>query len=85
MPIGPDGKCLEEAFTSYKVSVSHVKTFGCITYANILKEVQGKLKPITRKTIFIGYLPTSKQYKLYNPVTREVIVSTASRFIKDEF
>jgi hypothetical protein len=85
MPIGLDGKCPEEAFTGRKVSVSHARTFGCIAYADIPKEVRGKLEPVARKTIFIGYLPTSKQYKLYDPVAREVIVSTAPRFNEDEF
>jgi hypothetical protein len=60
MPIGPDGKCLEEAFIGYKVSVSYARTFNYIAYADILKEVQGKLKPIARKTIFISYLLTLK-------------------------
>jgi hypothetical protein len=62
MPIRLDGKCLEEAFTGRKVSVSHIRTFGYITYVNIPKETRGKLEPITKKTILVGYLPTSKQY-----------------------
>jgi hypothetical protein len=85
MPIGPARKCPEEAFTGCKVSVSHVKTFGCIVYADIPKEVRGKLEPVARKTIFVGYLPTLKQYKLYDPMAREVLVSTVPRFIEDEF
>jgi hypothetical protein len=60
MLIKLDGKCLEEAFTGYKVSVSYARTFGYIAYANILKEVRGKLEPIARKTIFISYLLTLK-------------------------
>jgi hypothetical protein len=85
MPIGPSGKCPEEAFTGRKVSVNHVRTFGCIAYADIPKENRGKFEPTTRKTIFIGYLPTSKQYKLYDPVTKDIIVSIAPKFVKDEF
>jgi hypothetical protein len=85
MPIGPAGKCPEEAFTGRKVSVSHIKTFGCIIYANIPRETRGKLEPVSRKTIFVGYLPTLKQYKLYDPVAREVLVSTAPKFAEDEF
>jgi hypothetical protein len=62
MLIGLDGKCLEEAFTGYKVSISHIKTFSYIAYANIPKETHGKLELVTRKTILVNYLPTSKQY-----------------------
>ena len=85
MLIGPDGKCPEEAFTGCKVSVSHVKTFGCIAYADIPKETRGKLELVARKTILVGYMPTSRQYRLYDPVTREVIVSSAPIFAEDEF
>jgi hypothetical protein len=60
IPIGLAGKCPEEAFTGRKVSVDHVRIFGCITYADIPKEHRGKLEPTTRKTIFIGYLPILK-------------------------
>jgi hypothetical protein len=73
MPIRLDGKCLKEAFTGYKVFVSYARTFSYIAYANMLKEVRGKLELIARKTIFINYLLTLKQYKLYDPITREVI------------
>jgi hypothetical protein len=58
MLIRPDGKCPEEAFIGHKVSISHVKTFGYITYTNIPKETRGKLKLIARKTILIGYILT---------------------------
>jgi hypothetical protein len=56
MLIRLDGKCLEEAFTGRKVSVSYIRTFRCIVYTNIPKENRGKLEPIARKTIFVRYL-----------------------------
>ena len=85
MPIGPDGKCPEEAFTGRKTSVNHIRTFGCVAYAHIPKETRGKLEPNARKTIFVGYLPTSKQYRLYDPIAKETIVSLAPTFVEDEF
>jgi hypothetical protein len=60
MLIRPEGKCPEEAFTGRKVSVGYIRTFDCITYADIPKETRGKLELVARKTIFVGYLPTSK-------------------------
>ena len=60
MPIGPDGMCPEEAFTGRKVSVGHIRTFGCIVYTNIPKETRGKLELVARKTILVSYLLTSK-------------------------
>ena len=85
MPIGPGGKCPKEAFTGRKVSVKHVRTFGYIVYADILKEIRGKLKLVARKTILIGYLPTLKQYRLYDPVAKEVLIAIGPKFAKDEF
>ena len=40
---------------------------------------------MARKTIFVGYLPTSRQYCLYDPATKEVLVSTVPKFAEDEF
>jgi hypothetical protein len=85
MPIGPDGKCPEEAFTGRKASVSHIRTFGCIAYAHIPKETRGKLELVARKTIFVGYLPTSRQYQLYDPEAKETIVALAPTFDEDKF
>jgi hypothetical protein len=65
--------------------VSYAKTFSYIIYTDILKEVRGKLEPIARKIIFISYLLILKQYKLYDLITKEVIISTALRFTKDVF
>lgn len=62
MLIRPEGKSLEEAFTGHKPSTRHLRTFGCIAYANILSVNREKLEPTSHKTILVGYLPTSKQY-----------------------
>jgi hypothetical protein len=56
MLIRLDRKCLEEAFTGRKVSISHIRTFSYIIYTNIPKETRGKLKPVARKTILVSYL-----------------------------
>lgn len=85
MPIGPAGKYPEETFTGRKVSINHVKTFSYITYVDIPKGTRGKLESIIRKTIFVGYLLISKQYKLYNPVVREVLISSVLTFVENEF
>ena len=85
MAIGPEGKSPEEAFTGRKPSVRHLRTFGCIAYTDIPPVHRDKLDPTSRKTILVGYLPTSKQYQLYDPVTRSVIVSLNPRFKEDQF
>ena len=42
------------------------------------------MEPTARKACFIGYMPTSRQYKLYDPVAKRVIVSTAPSFREDK-
>jgi len=85
MPIRPDGKCPKEAFTGHKVSVSHIRIFGYIIYAYISKKTRDKLKLVVKKVIFIDYLPMSKQYQLYNPVAKEILVSSTPTFKEDKF
>jgi hypothetical protein len=37
-PVGPDGITFEEAFTRIKPSIAHLRVFGCLVYARVLKE-----------------------------------------------
>lgn len=85
MAIGPEDKTPEEAFTSQKPSTTHLRTFGCIAYAHIPAVTRAKLDPVARKTIFVGYMPTSKQYQLYDPVTKSIVVSSNPTFEENQF
>ena len=60
----------EEAWPGMSCNVSHLRVFGCVAYAHVLKKIRGKLDDQSEKCIFIGYSEQSKAYKLYNPVTR---------------
>jgi hypothetical protein len=44
-----------EAWTGMKLSVSHLKVFGCSVYAHILKDERKKLDPKAEKYIYLGY------------------------------
>ena len=50
----------------------HLKVFGSITYAHVPKAARSKLDDKAVKTIFIGYKHGG--YKLYNPMTKKVII-----------
>jgi len=62
--------------------VQHLKVFRSITYAHIPKATRSKLDDKAVKTIFIGYKHGG--YKLYNPMTKMVIVSRDVTFTEDE-
>ena len=55
-------KTLEEAFTSVKPNVSHLRSFGFSVYIHIPKEKRSKLEPSGKKRTFVGCSETSKAY-----------------------
>jgi len=71
-----------EAWSGFKPNVQHLKVFGSITYAHVPKAARSKLDDEVVKTIFIGYKHGG--YKLYNPMTKKVIVSRDVTFAEDE-
>ncbi|KAF8365039.1 hypothetical protein HHK36_032960 [Tetracentron sinense] len=77
-------KTPQEAWSGYKPSVSHLKIFGCIAYAQVPKAKRKKLDDRGEKCIFIGYSEESKAYKLYNPLTNKVVVSRDVIFNEEE-
>jgi len=71
-----------EAWSGFKPNVQHLKVFGSITYAHVRKAARSKLDDKAVKTIFIGYKHGG--YKLYNQMTKKVIVSRDVTFAEDE-
>ena len=71
-----------EAWSGFKPNVQHLKVFWSITYAHVPKAARSKLDDKAGKTIFIGY--KHEGYKLYNPITKKVIVSRDVTFAEDE-
>ncbi|GJR77081.1 retrovirus-related pol polyprotein from transposon TNT 1-94 [Tanacetum coccineum] len=64
-----------EAWKGNKPKVSHLRVFGCITYALINSNSRRKLDEKSVKCIFVGYSPQSKAYKLYDPLSGKVLIS----------
>lgn len=69
------GKTPQEAWSRKKPCVSHFRIFGSICYSHVPDEKRGKLDDKSEKCIFVGYSEASKAYKLYNPITKKVIIS----------
>jgi hypothetical protein len=66
---------LLKEWSGEKLTVSHLRVFGCVAYAQISKAKRKKLDDRGEKCIFIGYSETSKAYKVYNLFTKKVVVS----------
>jgi hypothetical protein len=84
VPVGPKGMTPEEAYSGKKPYIGHLRAWGCLPYAHIPLENRRKIQPTARRTCFIGYIPTSRQYKLYDPKAKAFIVSTAPTFREDK-
>ncbi|GAB2267118.1 hypothetical protein Dimus_037933 [Dionaea muscipula] len=62
----------EEAWGGYKPSVRHLRIFGSIAYAHMIE----------LKRLLIGY--SNGGYKLYNPLTKKILVSRDVKFAEEE-
>lgn len=64
----------QEAWTRWNPRVRHFKVFGCIAYA--LVSLCSKLYKKLQKCTFICYNLQSKAYRLYNPTSGKVIITS---------
>lgn len=75
---------LYEAWHGEKPTVHYLRIFGCIAHAKITRPHAGKLDDRSVKTVFVGYEPGSKAYRVYDPVrkrlhiTRDVVFDEAA-------
>ncbi|XP_071720767.1 uncharacterized protein [Rutidosis leptorrhynchoides] len=63
----------------------HLRTIGCLCYANAPKPYQGKFEARGIRCVLLGYPPEQKCYKLYVLDTKEVIYSRDVIFKEDGF
>ena len=55
----------EEAFSGKKPDISHLKIFGSSVYIHVTKDARKKLEPTTEVGIFLGYIETPHNYRVY--------------------
>jgi hypothetical protein len=75
---GFDWKTPYELLYGRKPEVSHLHVFGC--HAWVLNDNVKKWDKRSRPTVFVGYEYGSKAYKLWDPATRKIVVSTNVKF-----
>lgn len=61
-----------------------MRIFGCVAYPLVPSKLRRKLDDKSEKCIFVGYSEQSKSYKLYNPISKKVIVSRDVKFKEEE-
>ncbi|GMI71530.1 hypothetical protein HRI_000822300 [Hibiscus trionum] len=73
-----------DAWSDKKPGIGHLKIFGCNAYAHVPEQIRKKLDERGEQCIFIGYDERSKAYRLYNPVTKKLIISRDVEFDEAE-
>ena len=68
-------KTPQEARTGYKPDIKYLRVFGCVAYAHMLDEKRKKLDDKGEACIFVGYNGHSKAYKLYNSISKKIMIN----------
>ncbi|KAD6454100.1 hypothetical protein E3N88_08806 [Mikania micrantha] len=77
-------KTPDEAWYGRKPSVYHLRIFGCVAYGHIPVNLRKKLDDRAEKCIFIGYSQESKEYRLYNPISKKFFSKRNVVFIEND-
>lgn len=64
-----------EVYRGKKPNITHLRVFGCIGYAKIVKPKLKKLEDKSCVLVHLGTEPGSKAYRMLNPKNRKIIVS----------
>jgi hypothetical protein len=71
----------KEMWTVRKPDLGHLRVFGCVAYAQLAREQRNsKLDQTSIRGIFVGYTPTTRQYRVYDPETGVVGRYSTVRF-----
>nr|GEW41968.1 ribonuclease H-like domain, reverse transcriptase, RNA-dependent DNA polymerase [Tanacetum cinerariifolium] len=73
-----------EALKRKKPNLENLKVFGCIAYAKVPSQHLKKLDDRSTKMVYIGNEQGSKAYRLFDPTTQRVCVSTDVKFKENE-
>ena len=68
------GKTPNEVWYGRKPNVSYLKIFDCVAYAHDPTEKGSKLDDKSIKCIFVGYSNGTKGFKLYDLITKKLII-----------
>lgn len=77
-------KTPEEAWSGVKPTVEYFWIFGCIAHAHIPDQKRCKLDSKSKKCVLLGVSDESKAYRLYDPVTKKIIISNDVLFEEEE-
>lgn len=77
-------KTPEEAWSGVKPTVNYFRIFGCIAHVHIPDQKRSKLDSKSKKCVLLGVSDESKAYRLYDPITKKIIISNDVLFEEEE-
>jgi len=77
-----DGKILFETCFGFKLSVAHLRPFGCDVYLMIPNDNRKKFDAKPRRVTFVGYSEMEKNFRVFNRERCKVVVSCNIKFNK---
>jgi len=75
---------VNKSWSGKNSTISHLRIFGCVNYAHVPEEMREKLDELSDKCVFFGYSEESKEYRLYNLVTKKYVINTDVEFNEEE-
>lgn len=75
----------EEVWSNKKPTLKHLRVFGCKAMVHVPKQKRSKLSKKSVQCILVGYSSESKAYRLFNPLTKEIITSRDVDFFENQF
>jgi transposase InsO family protein len=70
-----EDKTPEEAWSNEKPVVDYFRVFGCVAHVHIPDQKRSKLDDKSRKCVLLGVSDESKAWRLYDPISKKIIVS----------
>ena len=82
--VSVEEKIPEEAWSGTKTSVAYLIIFCYVAFSHIPDVLIRKLDKKSECCISTGYSEQHKVYKLYNPVTKKVVLSRDMKLLEDK-
>ncbi|KAM1017343.1 hypothetical protein COP2_048179 [Malus domestica] len=64
-----------EAYSGRKPGIAYLKIFGSLCYVHVPTETRQKLDAKSVKGVFVGYATCEKGYRIFDPCTKNLILS----------
>jgi transposase InsO family protein len=74
----------EEAWSGVKPNVDYFRVFGCISHVHVSDSKRKKLDDKSFQCVLLGMSEESKAYRLYDPVSKKIVVSRDVVFEENE-